>query len=81
MMLQRRHPSTYGSVAGAIKEYGTTTQCIAALRLFRDVSRTRGELNAIDYNAAISVCGKGRQWQHAVMLLREVYVAELEPSV
>ncbi|CAK0838683.1 unnamed protein product [Prorocentrum cordatum] len=39
------------------------------------------ELNVISYNAGISACAKGHQWQRALALLSEMWEAALEPNV
>ncbi|CAE8708476.1 unnamed protein product, partial [Polarella glacialis] len=43
--------------------------------------RASVEPNVITYNAAISCCEKGRQWQMAFVLLRQLREARVEPSV
>ena len=35
----------------------------------------------VSYNAGISACEKGEQWQRALTLLSEMWEAELEPNV
>ncbi|CAK0825413.1 unnamed protein product, partial [Prorocentrum cordatum] len=41
---------------------------------------SRGEADALSYNAGISACEKRGQWQRALALLREICEAKLEPS-
>ncbi|CAK0888683.1 unnamed protein product [Prorocentrum cordatum] len=41
----------------------------------------RVEANTISYNAGISACEKGEQWQRALALLSEMWAAKVEPSV
>ena len=36
---------------------------------------------AVSYNAGISACEKGEQWQRALALLSEMWEAQLEPYV
>ena len=35
----------------------------------------------VSYNAGISACEKGEQWQRALALLSEMWEAKLEPNV
>ncbi|CAK0904407.1 unnamed protein product [Prorocentrum cordatum] len=39
------------------------------------------EPDVISYNAGISACEKGKQWQPALALLSEMWEAKLEPDV
>ncbi|CAK0817015.1 unnamed protein product [Prorocentrum cordatum] len=39
------------------------------------------EPDVISYNAGISACGKGEQWQRALALLSEMWEAKVEPNV
>ena len=57
-------------------------------RLPRDPSPRRADVvdgvhrsALVSYNAGISACGKGKQWQQALALLSEVWEAKLEPDV
>eukprot|EP00959_Pyramimonas_sp_CCMP1952_P012177 257144-Pyramimonas_sp.AAC.1 len=35
----------------------------------------------VSYNAGISACGKGEQWQRALALLSEMWLVKLKPTV
>ena len=43
--------------------------------------RTQVKLNVISYNAAISACEKGKQWEQALSLLKKIWRSQLEPDV
>ncbi|CAK0797573.1 unnamed protein product, partial [Prorocentrum cordatum] len=46
-----------------------------------DLGGEVGTRPMVSYSAGISACEKGEQWQRALALLREMWEAELEPSV
>ncbi|CAK0795975.1 unnamed protein product [Prorocentrum cordatum] len=47
----------------------------------RDVGGGGAAQPTISYNAGISACGKGGQWQQALALLSEIWEAKLHPDV
>ncbi|CAK0858309.1 unnamed protein product [Prorocentrum cordatum] len=47
----------------------------------RDAGRETGARPLVSYNAGISACEKGKQWQRALALLSEMWEAKLEPDV
>ena len=49
-----------------------------ALQLF-EVCKTWATPNTISYNAAIPVCDKGGQWQHAFALLKTMRSRKMWP--
>ena len=51
-----------------------------ALGCLKYALRSRVQADVVVYNVAISTCGKGRQWQQALSLLREVWNVKLEPD-
>ncbi|CAK0858205.1 unnamed protein product [Prorocentrum cordatum] len=48
--------------------------------LLREMVGAEVEPSIIGYNAGISACQKGAQWQQALSLLREAVESELEPD-
>ena len=51
------------------------------LQLLDEMQQRRLEPNVINFNATISACEKGRQWEKALQLPYEMQQRRLEPNV
>ena len=55
--------------------------CIRDRELFEEMQRRGSQPNVITWNAAISACGKGAQWERALEMLEEMQRRGLQPNV
>ncbi|CAK0843472.1 unnamed protein product [Prorocentrum cordatum] len=62
-----------------VRERQTVVPGLAAAQ--RDVGGEDGARPLVSYNAGISACEKGEQWQRALALVGEMWEAKLEPDV
>ncbi|CAK0860350.1 unnamed protein product [Prorocentrum cordatum] len=67
-------------LCASIGKLGKTSQWAAALASFRDGIQANIEADLILHNVIINACGKGRQWQQALMFLVELGRMRLEPD-
>ncbi|CAK0879656.1 unnamed protein product [Prorocentrum cordatum] len=62
-----------------VRKWPAVAACAGAAE--RDVGGEGGPRRLVNYNAGISACAKGEQWQRALALLSEMWEAKLDPDV